>query len=135
MIFRIKALLVIYLLQTLVPGWIWEEASKFPGLVHHYQVHRQGPIPLSFLDFLSLHYSKSYQRHIDAHDHSELPLKQHSHSNHDCCAFALTIAAIPAEVYFYIAPPPDSRLRVLFPEPQCLSGIFTGSIFQPPKVG
>lgn len=135
MFIRAKIILLIYLLQALVPRWIWEEAGKFPGLVQHYQIHQANSREvISFAEFLSLHYGKAYQKHLGDHDHSDLPMKHHSHE-HDCCALALSLAAMPEELSFQLSILPDEQQSSQFHEPQCRPHPFAGSIFQPPRAG
>jgi hypothetical protein len=135
MFIRAKIILLIYLLQALVPRWIWEEVGKIPGLVQHYQVHQvNSPDPVSFIEFLSLHYGKAYQKHFGDHDHSDLPMKHHSHE-HDCCTLALSLAALPEVPGFQLSILPGEQRSSQFHEPQCWLQSFSGSIFQPPRAG
>jgi len=53
----------------------WSQWVRVPILVHHFVEHQAThPTPLTWVDFLELHYGQSIEHPDDAHgDHSKLP--------------------------------------------------------------
>ncbi len=73
------SLLFLFLFVTLVSGQTQEELTRLPILWKHYQTHK-AKAPISFPEYLQLHYGKDFAQHSLAHDHSGLPMK--SGDNH-----------------------------------------------------
>jgi hypothetical protein len=116
------SLLAIYLVSTTE----LHQLLKLPILIEHFKEHKAQDNDLSFLDFLSLHYSQEFD-----HDKTDNKLPFKSHSN-----------CVSMSIVAFIAPPFVINLaKPTFIEPKALSvfhkvifkSTVISTIWQPPR--
>lgn len=125
--FRVLFFAFFLLIGSFLPNSDLHELSKISFLIQHYQGHQdksQGQ--LSFLEFLRLHYKDS--QHMQSENHERLPLKQMGNS-----AFDYFVSTPPLQCSPGTPLVPQNQTFIL--SDQVVPESFSGSIWQPPKLG
>ncbi|MDQ3289994.1 MAG: hypothetical protein M3Q05_01760 [Bacteroidota bacterium] len=123
--FRIKFFAVFIFIGSLLPNSDFHELSKISTLLQHYQEHKgRTTNPLSFLDFLKMHYACADNNTSDNHDN--LPFKHMGNSAYD---YFVSTPVLQSEETFQVFMPEKHYVHLNF----VLPGQFTGSIWQPPQ--
>ena len=115
------------LIGSLIPQTDFEELSKLPDLINHYQEHHAKDDSLSFVSFLQEHYAS---KHRNEEDHSKLPLQKHC-----SCVFLAVIQ--PLGTVFGELEPASISYNEITQNP--VLGFWNGSdyrlnLLKPPKV-
>ena len=69
-----KIVFIILAIQILSSGNFLNEIVKFNSLMEHFSEHAKGKNPLSFVQFIKLHYFDSKHENSDPKRHASLPL-------------------------------------------------------------
>lgn len=104
------------------------ELLRIPQLLVHYAQHRKADPPLSFFDFLAMHYSPGHPNDKDSKDDDQLPFKSKGSLAHiDNPTQPAPLTHGPA--YFPLANETCTRYTESIP------GKDPSSIFHPPRQG
>lgn len=105
------------------------ELVKLPALVEHFIEHKEENSQLSFLKFLSMHYSQNDDHDGDKEKDMKLPFK-----SHDGCINTVSIAFVSGHFEHAILKPvfTESKSYSIHSE-QFLQSSYLSSIWQPPK--
>jgi hypothetical protein len=126
----LAAILTAHVLFMGMLGGNLRETGKFSGLLDHYRWHRErSEQPLSFVDFLVLHYSDRAHPGSDPEHHGQLPFN----GPHGAGPAVVMIASnMNAHVVGHPAPGSLQPLYAEGAEPEFLRG-HIDRIFHPPK--
>ncbi|NUO02742.1 MAG: hypothetical protein HUU01_19210 [Saprospiraceae bacterium] len=110
------------------PGEAW---IKLPSLLRHFSEHRLETPGLSFFAFLEQHYGEAFSNHQNAHDHSDLPMK--NLPEHGLCCTSAQIGLLTPPVLPRLLPPDRFTVRNFFSDPYLIGSCIAFDIWQPPK--
>lgn len=128
---RANVLLILYLYIALAPLQLRDELVRLPGLIAHFQLHRQDDPGQNLLSFFAQHYGQEFAQHQSEHDHSDLPGK--AHHPHDCTCAAAMAQIVPANLLPMLHPPLEPMDAGHFPAHNLLPSTFPDNIWQPPR--
>lgn len=128
---RANVLLILYLYIALAPLQLRDELARLPGLIAHFQLHRQDDPGQNLLSFFAQHYGQEFAQHQSEHDHSDLPGK--AHHPHDCTCAAAMAQIVPANLLPMLHPPLEPMDAGHFPAHNLLPSTFPDNIWQPPR--
>ena len=124
-------LIPVHLFSAIALSGPGEEWIKLPSLLRHFGEHRLETPELSFFAFLEQHYGESFGSHQNAHDHSDLPMKNMPEHG-PCCASVQIGLPVPPAIP-HLLPPDDSTARNFFSDPDLIGSCITFDIWQPPR--
>ena len=87
-----KLVVIFFLLSYLTSITELNQFLKFPILFEHFNEHQSQNTSLTFLDFLSMHYSQEDDHDGDKEKDNKLPFKSHS-----CCNFSMSFVTLISE--------------------------------------
>lgn len=124
-----KTIAISFLLIFLNTHTAFGQIMRFPVLIHHFLEHEKENKDLSFIKFLSQHYSTKINHPDNNHnDHEDLPFK----SDHCQVIKVLTGDPIHLLSFSYSITEPDGTKNFIRNQSYC-SDAFLNSIWQPPR--
>lgn len=106
------------------------ELLKLPGLLAHYNEHRNEDGDLSLVQFLLLHYNSSHEQTAHAEQHSKLPFKKG-----ECTVASLLIPALPTAERVVPEPPvPTAAPSYGAYHASLFPAFYFDCIWQPPRL-
>jgi len=121
-----KIVFFILAFQILSSGNFLNEMVKLNSLLEHFSEHENGKNPLSFVQFIRLHYFDSKHENSDPKRHASLPLHQHT-------SIFSSVYHSPVEAFHLhfildtISPDYNPTNKAMMPQFKHMS------IFQPPR--
>lgn len=123
-------LVTMLILGITMPDAIMHQVIHMPALVLHYQHHLTEHEPISFIDFLAMHYGDDNHMQSDAHEHEDLP----GNNNHQQCSHLQLIPVISESTNICLQKPETRETKPLAFVSANLSTNSVTAVWQPPKM-
>lgn len=124
---RVIFFTIFIFIGSLLPNSDLHELTKIPVLLQHYQQHQKdSAVPISFIEFLKMHYACATEQQSAA-EHESLPFKQMGNSAYD---YFVSTPVVQHPEYFN----EQTQLEQAYYLYAAPSDLFDGSIWQPPQI-
>lgn len=124
----LRKILSIFLLLLCVLAYTEAgQLLKLPILIAHFNEHNAGDHRLKVWDYIKEHYNNDDKIPADHDRDMQLPFK----TSHTCQANLMLFAPLQPETQPKVTTEP--LVVFLLSNEDCLSNVFTGTIFQPPR--
>lgn len=126
-----KMFAILFMFLYLTASTELHQLLKLPILIEHFVEHQSINNNLTFLDFLSMHYSHEDDHDGDKEKDMKLPFKSHS-----CCNETNSfVALVPSQVFTFIAfQTTQVRVKISSCYAFCTTSSHLNAIWQPPQI-